>query len=102
MSNRIAKYLRDVNPDARGHQKLYHVEPPTEFGSFDPESPRRTTSFVVVSKACTPYSGWETYIFPANAEGMVVDWGELPGSWSGHHSHEATLQNAGYEVQDGE
>lgn len=56
-------------------------------------------SHVVVSATVAPYTGPETYIFPANADGKVEDWGELPGSYRGGLDHEQALRNAGYEIE---
>lgn len=54
--------------------------------------------YVVVSANTVMFSGPETYIFPADASGRIVDWGELDGSFRGDLDHEAALENAGYEV----
>lgn len=40
----------------------------------------------------------ETYIFPANELGEVLDWGELDGSQKGTLDHSVALRDAGYEV----
>lgn len=40
----------------------------------------------------------ETYIFPADESGEVVDWGELAGSQKGTLDHAVALRDAGYEV----
>lgn len=40
----------------------------------------------------------ETYIFPADEEGNVVDWGELPGSARNVHDVEGVLNKLGYTV----
>lgn len=55
-------------------------------------------TYVVVSSA-TVYGETETYIFPSNKNGEVVDWGELRGSTRGVYNHETALNNAGYEVK---
>ena len=41
----------------------------------------------------------ETYIFGADKNGEVLDWGELPGSECDVYSHEKALNNVGYEVK---
>ena len=46
--------------------------------------------FVVVSAIRHDWAH-ETYIFPANAEGDITDWHELPGSYRGGMSHEEAL-----------
>jgi hypothetical protein len=55
-------------------------------------------SFVVVSGANVPYSGPETYIFGADENGEIVDYGELPGSFRGGIDLDEALEGAGYEV----
>jgi len=40
----------------------------------------------------------ETYIFPAEANGDIKDYGELPGSIVGEKSHKKALREAGYEI----
>ncbi len=70
-----------------GDASLYRLDPPLE-GS----------ALVAVSATVAPYTGPETYIFPANSDGSVTDWGELPGSTRGTLSHVEALHGAGYEV----
>lgn len=40
----------------------------------------------------------ETYIFACDAEGDVLSWSELPGSFRGDCDHEGALRGAGYNV----
>lgn len=53
--------------------------------------------FVIVSKIQNMF-GRETFIFPADADGKVSDWDEMPGSMVGNHSHNEVLNGVGYEV----
>lgn len=56
-------------------------------------------SHVVVSATVVPFGiGPETYIFPADVDGKVIDWGELDGSFRGALDHEQALNDAGYSV----
>ena len=55
--------------------------------------------FVVVSATVAPFSGPETYIFPADENGEVTSWGELAGSFRGELDHKKALGNIGYEVE---
>ena len=48
------------------------------------------------------FSGPETYIFGADAEGNVLRWGELEGSFRGDIDHARALRGAGYTVIDKE
>lgn len=66
---------------------------------YDTEQNQKSTEYVIVSAANVYFSGPETYIFPADEEGKIVDWGELEGSYKGGPSHERALRNAGYEVK---
>ncbi|MEN9491135.1 MAG: hypothetical protein RJA63_1584 [Pseudomonadota bacterium] len=58
-----------------------------------------THDFVVVSAADVMFSGPETYIFPADADGNVTNWIELDGSFRGSLDMWRALRNAGYEPQ---
>lgn len=40
----------------------------------------------------------ETYLFGADVEGTIVNWGELSGSVKGTQSHAEALNHAGYAV----
>lgn len=60
--------------------------------------PHAGTEFVITSAVSVPYSGPETYIFPANEAGEVTDWGELDGSFRGGLDHECAIRLAGYEI----
>ena len=75
-----------------GDARLYKVAPPMEYGDG------LTTEFVIVSASNVPWSGPETYIFPADDEGKILNWGELEGSFKGELNHETALEYAGYEV----
>jgi hypothetical protein len=84
-------------PGATGVAHLYRLDPPvadTAWGG----NPNDTFEFVRVSATVVPGSGPETYIFPADETGAVIDWGELPGSYRGGLDHAEALRGAGYEV----
>ena len=46
--------------------------------------------FVVTSTS--DVFGWETYVFPADSEGNITDWAELPGSFKGEANHTEALR----------
>lgn len=71
--------------------RLYQLSEPVD-------SEAGPVEYVYVSAADLPYVGTETYMFPATADGEVIDWGELDGSYRGGLDHEQALINAGYEV----
>ena len=72
----------------RGNASLYRLTPPLQ-----------KHKYVIVSAVVAPYSGAETYIFPANKQGEVTDWGELEGSFRGSLDHLTALENAGYDIE---
>ena len=65
----------------------YHVSPPIE--GFE---------YVWVSQANAIFTGWETYIFPADESGNVTDWGELDGSRRGYISPDGLMIELGYSI----
>lgn len=60
--------------------------------------PLMDNEYVVVSATHAMHTGAETFIFPADSEGKVTDWGELEGSYRGGLSHEEALEGAGYSI----
>lgn len=85
-----ATYIRDLE-NFNGTAKLYKVDPPVDYDD-------KKTDHVAVSAVNSVWA-CETYIFPANEKGDVLDWGELPGSQRGDAGHAEVLEQAGYEVQ---
>jgi hypothetical protein len=83
----IAKRITKELTGWRGEARLYQLDPPLNGHKY-----------VVVSATVVDYSGAETYIFGADRDGRVTDWGELPGSFQGGTDHEGALRNVGYEV----
>jgi hypothetical protein len=76
-----------------GEAQLWKVSEPVEYDDG------KRTEFIAVSAARVPYSGPETYIFPADEEGNVLDWGELDGSYRGGLDHREAIRGAGYTIQ---
>jgi len=72
----------------RGDARLYNLIPPLKWEGGE-------TNFVVVSYLPDIP---ETYMFPSDSEGNVIDWGELDGSQKGDIPHSFVLREAGYEV----
>lgn len=52
----------------------------------------------VIASATLVLGSPETYLFPANAEGKCLDFGELTGSYRGGLSHTKALLGAGFAV----
>ena len=86
-----AEFIKDLD-NFRGEAKLYHLSEPMDYGwDHDKEKPEGKTEYVVASGANVIFSGPETYIFPANKDGEVIDWGELDGSFKGGIDHEHAI-----------
>ena len=94
MTTKTATFVRKLNT-FRGDARLFAVQPPVIYGYGDEQG---YADFVVVSTVNALYSGPETYIFPADSTGQVLDWGELDGSSRGRIGHAEVLRIAGYEV----
>jgi len=88
-----AVFLRKLS-DFRGVAKLYQLDPPMK--DYDDKE----HEFVIVSAAIAPYSGPETYVFPADANGNIISWGEMPASQRGTLSHKLVLTEAGYMIDE--
>lgn len=85
-----AKLIKKLNGwlgDARLYKLSEHIE----------ENDIKT-KYVIVS-ATHACSGPETYIFPADLEGEILDWGELSGSFRGGLDHESALEGAGFTIE---
>ena len=77
----------------RGNVKFYVLSESVK--RVDPTREVRNVfefDYVVVSKVCVS-NNWETFIFPADEDGNVIEWIELPGSSGGSISHEEVLNN---------
>ena len=82
-------------PDWRGDARLYKLSEPVGYDR-DCETGKYagTTDHVAVSAADVMFSGPETYVFPADAEGEVLDWGAMDGSFRGALDHERAIREA--------
>jgi len=85
-----------------GDVRLYELSEPVEYGKpwDDDDPPAKTTRFVAVSATFATFGGQETYIFPADENGEVIDWGELDGSFRGGIDHAKALNQAGFELEE--
>ncbi len=96
-----AKFLKNMRGSFTGDARLYELSKPVTFdkGYDDDSNPiQGETYFVVVSGTHVMFSGPETYVFPADQDGNVLDWGELDGSFRGDIDHEVALEGLGYKV----
>ncbi len=86
-----ATYIKTLDnwlSDAR----LYELDKPIEYDGRDDDKP--TTKYIIVSAVDVIISGPETFIFPAHADGTVINHLEMDGSYSGGLSHSMALMNA--------
>jgi len=97
---KVAKKIKDLD-GWTGRAALYQCDPPMEEHSWDDEEVA-SHEWVIASAAYAMFSGPETYLFPSNEKGEVVDWGELPGSFKGDLSHAMAFDNAGYQLEGDE
>ena len=85
-------------------QQLYKLDRPLTFRDRDDKIQR--TLYVISSfnhPAIIDAGGTaETYIFPANELGEIIDWSELYGSFQGAHNHDRAMREFrtfhGYEI----
>lgn len=88
MTKKIATLVRMTAASWRGHAGLYRLDPPLEGHTY----------VVVSAVVAVAYIGAETYIFGADENGEVTNWGALDGSIRGESCHTTALRNAGYEI----
>lgn len=82
-----ATLIKDNLPEFNGSAALYKLDPPLDGNEF-----------VIISAAEVPYTGPETYIFPASEDGQIAEWMELDGSFRGGLDHAEALAGAGYKI----
>lgn len=99
-TNKYARLVRRIK-GFRGDARLYALSEPVEYqswvGGIGEGRETKETRHVVVSAGDT-HSGPESFIFPSDADGVVLNWGELEGSIRGVLDHEAALDASGYEL----
>ena len=91
-----AAFISEQGSPPGAIQRLYRLSVPMK--NYKDES----FDYVMMSGVYVPCSGPETYIFGADAEGNVLHWGELDGSFRGDIDHARALRGAGYAVIDKE
>ena len=93
--------VKDVSEKFTGVATLYRVEPPIPYSmNWDTDEYEEKADYVVASETYAMFSGPETYPFPADEEGNVLDWGELTGSYRGGLNGDRAIENAGYTIED--
>ena len=94
----IATFVRQLD-GFQGDARLFKCDPPIAYDfDWETDKPTKKSDHVVVSAVNAMITGPETYIFPADEEGDILNWSELDGSFRGSFDHEQALRNAGYTV----
>ena len=86
-----ANFVKDMSSEFHGDAELFKIEPAWEFTDWSEET--RIIEYIVVSATIVMFSGPETYIFEADSDGKIIDWGELPGSFQGSCDIDEALKN---------
>ncbi len=98
MGEITAKEIRKIDgwtADAR----LFKLSEPVPYGwDWDEENTKGLTDYVIISAALVPFSGAETYIFPAKKDGTAIEMLEMPGSFQGGLDHAAAIAGAGWAL----
>jgi hypothetical protein len=87
-----ATFVRDLDGFA-GSARLWQTSEPYSYPDDrwgDEGEPLGTTTYVV-SSAANAYGGPETFLFPSDEGGNVLDWLELSGSVVGALDHERAI-----------
>lgn len=84
-----ATHVRDLT-GWRGQAKLWKLSEPVTTHEWH-GGPPSITEYVVTSAADVPFSGPETYVFHATAEGEPVNWLEVDGSFKGSLDHDRAI-----------
>ena len=90
--------INDNLPDFSGLAMHVRFEKPITVVEYENDIVGRD---FIVSSTNVPFSGPETYIFPANEDGTIRSWGELPGSQRGVLDHETVIEAFIESVKDG-
>lgn len=97
MSDYQAEFIKDVSKDFKGTAKLWRITPPVVYTEWTDDSGEISleTEYVITSATNAMFTGPETYIFPADSEGNILNWTELPGSYRGGLDHELAISQVG-------
>jgi len=96
-------FVKDVSGHFQGTAYLYKLSEPIPYNwNWKEKKYTDETEYVVASGVHAMFSGPETYIFPADEEGKVLGWGELPGSQQGYIDPERAIRNLKDIVESGE
>lgn len=87
---KTAKFLHRIQ-GWTGDARLYRLSEPLD-----------GREYVIVSAVVAPFSGPETFIFPATVNGEAIDMIEMEGSFKGGLDHTRALRGAGYAIERSE
>lgn len=90
------KFVKDLEFfSVAQRQSLYELEWPLFQEKYD--GTVLMFDYVVISAVNNAYAH-ETYIFPSDQDGKVLDWSELDGSYQGGTDHGHAIQSAGWTL----
>lgn len=96
--SKTAKLVKWVNNSINLLQAVYKLSEPVTFPEYRYDGEEGSTSEHVLVSGVNSVYAHETYIFPCDEAGYVLDLGELAGSFQGGIDHGAALAGLGYEV----
>lgn len=89
-----ATFVKDLDWQVHAAKKLWRLSELVEYDD------NQKTDYVVTSAANAPFSGPETYIFPADKDGEIKSWLEMTGSYRGGLDHKEAISNAGWKISE--
>ena len=89
-----ATFVADVSAEFNGHAELFKLDTAMRVGDT---KRGRKYNHIVVSAVNSRWTT-ETYIFPSNQNGEILDYTELHGSYKGDTNIDRALAYGGYEV----
>jgi len=100
----IATFVRDIDnkPATQKLWKLDSLYAVTRWWDDDKDETTRLIEYVITSAVNAFDHGEETYLFPANEDGEIISWIELPGSFHGDMDHDRAIEQFCNAVKGGE
>jgi hypothetical protein len=96
MNKGTAKFVKKLE-GFQGDARLYEVSPKIPYDyDYDKEKFLKSAGHIIVSAVDVMYSGPETYIFPSDKNGKILNWTELNGSFQGSLNHLKAIENMDY------
>lgn len=97
---KVARFVKQQVTPSGTIQKLYKINEPIQYeymGEHDFET--RTTNYVLICGVHVADNvAPQTYIFPSDKDGKIVDLTELPGSFQGAIDFERALKGMAVEI----